>query len=206
MDNPYGLARPACTLGDWTQSSVCHDYCSEVDEALTTGCTLVLIHNEKNIAEYCPNSIIDNWEGNTGCADNATRFTLGPFYSIPNTGYLSNASFSGDSAADNANSITGNSTLATSSDPADHCAGQSTLAAVGAGVGVPLGLICLVSVGYAYYVKRKRFNQEMMRPLPQIQEPPLAYDKPVATVVEPQELPVIVGRELDSTPTSRNHL
>ncbi|RAL04866.1 uncharacterized protein BO80DRAFT_441713 [Aspergillus ibericus CBS 121593] len=178
MHQPYVLGRGACTSQNWNETSVCDDVCHGITTAWGTACSLILYSDVNGKMLYCPNSIVSNGTKSIGCADGVSpiqvatgtpiagkaylaQYTLNSDITTSNTTCNSTSSSSSSNDSSN-NSTTGNNSSTSSSsssgtDDGDHVS-RATLAAVGAGVGVPLGLLAMASLGYGFNERRKRIR------------------------------------------------
>ncbi|EYE94299.1 uncharacterized protein EURHEDRAFT_458280 [Aspergillus ruber CBS 135680] len=150
---PFGLSRGSCTNQNWATG--CPQRCWSDNKG--GGCPIISI-DYNNGWQYCCGNLVSN-NNDVQCAANTEdRFPLDTTQVIPGVGMLSNLSnFYVSGSAPNS-SITPSpsphpnlTTLISSSD--SGTAGHDT--AIGAGVGVPLGVIALVFLVWAL-LERKR--------------------------------------------------
>ncbi|RJE21873.1 hypothetical protein PHISCL_05791 [Aspergillus sclerotialis] len=167
MIQPYTLTRATCVDRTWS-SDTCKNPCDGVSGRESSGCSLVLYNYDadKDKALYCPNSIVGDPLGpdGIGCADGQDPFSVPSGNVILNRGLLENASCAVDTLNPTAPAaaITHSPNAANTSVP--RCASDNSRdsgsgtrnVAIGAGVGVPLGVLALSAVGWAIFERRKR--------------------------------------------------
>lgn len=122
----------------------------------TGGCSIVLYDNRDGVATYCPNSIVANSSTSIGCANEVEPITIKQGDIITDRGVLSKASCAKDT-------IDPTAAATPVSSPTPSAAAQckessSTNVAIGAGVGVPLGVIAILGLCWGLYERRKRYQ------------------------------------------------
>ncbi|KAB8234692.1 hypothetical protein BDV23DRAFT_181355 [Aspergillus alliaceus] len=143
---PYVLSRGACTDPNWNSDN-CPQFCTNVSRG--SGSSLFPLGlNSNGLAEYCCNEPILNGS-KIGCAASSGSSFFVPDGSLV-AGYAALANISSLSASNSTsgNSAPGNGTSSSSPSSRD--------AAIGAGVGVPLGVIAIGAVAWALYERRSR--------------------------------------------------
>ncbi|PWY82078.1 hypothetical protein BO70DRAFT_429164 [Aspergillus heteromorphus CBS 117.55] len=181
MHQPYVLGRGACTTKSWNDTSVCDDVCHGITTAWGTACSLILYSDVDGEQLYCPNSIISNGTSSIGCADGVSPIKVATGSPIFGVAFLADATVLTNSS-DTSTTTTTSTNVTTSSSNTTTCAvsttttddanvarksndvSHSTLVAVGAGVGVPLGIIALASLAFAYYERQKRVRLQQAPP------------------------------------------
>ncbi|KAL6234974.1 hypothetical protein BDW75DRAFT_230672 [Aspergillus navahoensis] len=144
--------------------SVCltNGYCMGVPSTRMNACSIVLYSNVEGNAWYCANSIVANSSTSVGCANNLDPFQIPLGKIVLNKAALANTSCSAEptatvtiGAASSSSCPTDSASVADTS--ISNCGtGDSRTVAVGAGVGVSLGVLSLVSLIWAVYERRKR--------------------------------------------------
>ncbi|KAF7591724.1 hypothetical protein BBP40_001168 [Aspergillus hancockii] len=137
---PFGLSRGSCTDIAWRHPN-CTDKCQDVQES--SSCSLVLYNNTNNNNEYCCNSIVNDPAGTFPKCDGGK-----PTFTVYNAQIKQGVALL-------ANNQPSNSTSDRSSSGNN---GTSHDVAIGAGVGVPLGVIALGSIVWAALERKKRLN------------------------------------------------
>ncbi|KAJ5626485.1 hypothetical protein N7528_003912 [Penicillium herquei] len=160
---PYRLSRGSCT--DYAWGSSCPQYCKDAQPSagasvvwLTNGTTGGSTGDE---TEYCCNSVIISVNDTLVCSK-IDGNTQNPF-TLNSTGHIiaGVAGLEGLVETSDANSSTiTNSTGNTCTTASSNNGDSSKEIAIGAGVGVPLGVIALLSIGWALYERRKRLNTQ----------------------------------------------
>ena len=150
----------------------------------SSGCSLVLYSYDPDSGGslYCPNSIVGDSSGanGVGCAEGLNPISVPDGNVIINKGLLENASCAvntlnptAPAAAITASSTSTNSSLPRcTSDNSKDSGSSSRDAAIGAGVGVPLGVLALASVGWALFERKKRYHplSSVSQPIVHIQQ------------------------------------
>ncbi|EYE93381.1 uncharacterized protein EURHEDRAFT_434047, partial [Aspergillus ruber CBS 135680] len=126
-DQPYGFSRAACTDKSWGSS--CPQECVEKEDG-KAGCAILTFEAGGNATTYCCNAITSK-NGSAACANDEDPFTITSGTAISGRAYLSNLV-----AKDSGN--------------------NNREVAIGAGVGVPLGVLFLTALGWALYERKKR--------------------------------------------------
>lgn len=122
----------------------------------TGGCSIVLYDNRDGVSTYCPNSIVANSSDSIGCANGIEPISIKQGDIITDRGVLSQASCVKDTIDPTAAATSSPSPTPTG---AAQCKeSSSTRAAIGAGVGVPLGVIALLGLCWGLYERRKRYQ------------------------------------------------
>ncbi|EEQ27438.1 conserved hypothetical protein [Microsporum canis CBS 113480] len=189
---PYVLGRGSCTDKTWITSTK------------GSGCSIVLYSFLKGTALYCANSIVSNSSDSITCAGNTEPFLINDGDVITNKALLERASCSVPRLNPTASNSDGTHASATSV-PVEHETSGASNVAIGAGVGVPLGLLAIGAIGWALYERKKRYrlinsyssqSTETQLPPIQPQTQPMAaqpYEmpptsKPTHFTTAPQEL------------------
>ncbi|KAF9239769.1 hypothetical protein CBS147339_9026 [Penicillium roqueforti] len=186
MKQPFSLSRGGCTDSTW-RSSRCTDICVKAQGG--AGSAVVWLDGSENNATYCCNSVlVDPFSGEKICSnvDGATQtsFKILDGYIIPSAGVLSNF----EEISNNTSSFVANGTdtavttavttaattpvptaTATATASNENSCNESREIAIGAGVGVPLAAIALLSIGWAFWERRNR----KLAALPAAQPTPL---------------------------------
>ncbi|BCR90135.1 uncharacterized protein ACHE_60021A [Aspergillus chevalieri] len=144
---PYGFSRAACTDRNW--GAGCPQVCISTSDNQNAGCAIIPFHANGDDSTYCCNAIVSN--GSAAVCDNdRDPFKLASGTVIPGRAYLSNLTTK-DSGNNNNRDV-----------------------AIGAGVGVPLGVLFLTALGWALFERRKRYallnSTAAAAPLP-VQQP-----------------------------------
>ncbi|KAE8352227.1 hypothetical protein BDV28DRAFT_5593 [Aspergillus coremiiformis] len=199
---PFGLSRGSCSDSQWSSASGCKDVCSSVTNVRNGGCSLPLLRYDGKEALYCANSIVSNGT-DLACAGGAPPFTLPDASIITNKAILANASCPLSSVSPtapptpvNTSSPTSNpGDIPTASQDNDH--ENRKVAAVGAGVGVPLGVLFVCSLAWALFERNRRLSmlQSMSRQAVTTQEqsdriPMMKFRVANQNIIPPQELGV----------------
>ncbi|KAH8705992.1 hypothetical protein BGW36DRAFT_422517 [Talaromyces proteolyticus] len=158
-EQPYSLSRKSCTDQHW--GSECPGQCLMRTSYNTSWISIVLLTFLDSQANYCCNNVVSS--GNSPiCLNNIPSFTMGNTNIVPNTNLLAgyvDANSSSTSANNTESSCNATSTASSMSaqNTSATADGQSNNhdAAIGAGVGIPLGLIALASIGWALWERRK---------------------------------------------------
>ncbi|KAH8692201.1 hypothetical protein BGW36DRAFT_464744 [Talaromyces proteolyticus] len=169
---PYALSRKSCTDKNWGVN--CPNYCLQESSYNLTWVSVVLYSFLENVSQYCCNNIVDSG-GSAVCLNNLPTFTMPNAEIVPDTNLLAGyAKDNSSSTATNNTESSCNATISASSMPpqnssaaADRNSNSSDHGvAIGAGVGIPLGLIALASIGWALR-ERRRFHAAVVGARPQ---------------------------------------
>lgn len=157
MKQPFTLSRGGCTDSTW-RSSRCTDICVKAQGG--AGAAVVWLEGSEKNATYCCDSVlVDPLSSDKICSDvdgtNQTSFTIPDGFIIPGAAVLSEF----EEVSNNTSSFVANDTdtasaTATASNKSSD--NESRDIAIGAGVGVPLAAIALLSIGWAFWERRKR--------------------------------------------------
>ncbi|KAF3398151.1 hypothetical protein F1880_005697 [Penicillium rolfsii] len=161
LEQPYGLSRGSCT--DRSFGSSCPSYCKNAQEG--SGASLVWFTNgttgntpDGEPTEYCCNSVIVSSNNTLVCS--SFPGTVSDPFPIANgsviadvAGLIGLVKQSSTSSSPTIANNTGNDDTPKSS---THSEDSQKDTAIGAGVGVPLGVISLLSIGWAVYERRMR--------------------------------------------------
>ncbi|KAL2839823.1 hypothetical protein BJY01DRAFT_250305 [Aspergillus pseudoustus] len=134
-------------------------------------CTIVPYNSTAEGISYCCNSIVNNPDDvNPECAFNKEPITLQSATIIPGVVLLEDYTLESDvnctTTTNNNNNNNNNNTPATNETatnevedkPSAEQSSSTNVAAVGAGVGVPLGVLSLLAVAWALFERRKRMS------------------------------------------------
>lgn len=130
-----------------------------------TGCALPFYHVMDKKPYYCANSVVVNSSGDLACYP-GSPFTLNSGELISGKAALANYT-TGDTSS---NSTSDSSTTACPTTPSDenkagngNTEGKNNNAVViGAGVGIPLGVLLLTALGWALFERRKRLSAQAL--------------------------------------------
>ncbi|KAL4907649.1 hypothetical protein BDW74DRAFT_111482 [Aspergillus multicolor] len=176
-NQPYTLSRGACTNQKWDQG--CPQYCADVNPA--GGCSIVNYSFRNSISRYCCGTVFGSNDStsDTTCRD-GEPFTVPDAEALP--GYALLANVTSFNTSTDSGSDSSNESCSTPSSPSTATWSSSTCheTAIGAGIGVPLGVIALASVAWALWERRKRKQTIPSASLPPEQssaaKPPGTYD------------------------------
>ncbi|KAJ5805030.1 hypothetical protein N7474_010917 [Penicillium riverlandense] len=157
---PYVLSRGACTSDSWATG--CPSYCQE-QEFETMGCSIINLSFYDGVSTYCCGTpVIDG--DSIVCPYGYDAFQLPDATVLTGHALLANVSSlaapSTSSAPNSSPSFTSGNTTTTASSSSSSSSSASTShdVALGAGLGIPLGLIAVVSLFWAFW-ERKRANK-----------------------------------------------
>ncbi|KAJ5373064.1 hypothetical protein N7517_005070 [Penicillium concentricum] len=157
---PFVLSRGSCTNKDWPVEGGCDDKCSK-GNMLDKGCALPLYRIEDKKSEYCANSIIVDASNKLACSA-GSPFTLDPAEFLWGKAALANYT-SGDASSNSTSTSNTTACPTTSSSGNKECndnkdgKGNNDIA-IGAGVGIPLGVLLLTALCWALFERRKRLS------------------------------------------------
>ncbi|KAJ0418851.1 hypothetical protein BJY00DRAFT_287140 [Aspergillus carlsbadensis] len=168
---PIALYRGSCTDMNF-ESDACSRECFDVQP--DGPCTIVPYNVTGEGIFYCCNSIINNPnDANPACAFNKGQFVIPDGATIvPGAILLEDYVLASDVNCTNTTNTTNNNNsnndnTAATNETASNAAGDepraedsssTSVVAVGAGVGVPLGVLSLVAVAWALFERRKRMS------------------------------------------------
>ncbi|KAL3430417.1 hypothetical protein BDV09DRAFT_199690 [Aspergillus tetrazonus] len=148
---PFGLSRGSCTDPSF-QIDECAKECLDIQR--DTGCAIVPYNVTYEGVTYCCNSIVNNRSDiRPACASGTDPITLLSATIIPGAALLENYSLQSDTDSANTSAPSNQSEMETCPDSS-----SSNTAVIGAGVGVPLGVIGLVGIAWALLERRKRLH------------------------------------------------
>lgn len=159
---PWTMSRGACTNQAWDGG--CPDRCStscepkqSIKSKLTEtravsandyphgGCSIINLSYDAGVALYCCGTLVSDGNGKVVCPNGANAFSLGDAHALPGYGLLSNLS-----------NFYASGSVSSSATEASSCTSETCHeTAIGAGVGVPLVVIALAALGWAF-LERKR--------------------------------------------------
>ncbi|KAJ5969610.1 hypothetical protein N7501_005858 [Penicillium viridicatum] len=155
LKKPYHLSRGSCTDQDW-RSGNCPNICKDAQQG--AGAAIVPLNTTGSESTFCCNSLFVNSTsdemicGYVKGSPQQPLTTIVDGAAIPGVAALSNlVKDSNDTSSvvsNDANTTTRSGPYITGNDSKD--------VAIGAGVGVPLGVIALISIGWALWERRKR--------------------------------------------------
>ncbi|KAL3486854.1 hypothetical protein BJX62DRAFT_241540 [Aspergillus germanicus] len=145
---PYVLSRGGCTDPEW--GSDCPQYCR--DNNPEGGCSIVNLNYYLGTSTYCCGTLIAN-DSTVICPNNASDFQVPTGHAL--VGYAMLANISTLDAVTTSSSINDTVTNTTVVDSTSCTNGTCHSTAIGAGVGVPLGVIARASLIWAFF-ERKR--------------------------------------------------
>lgn len=128
-NQPYGFSRAACTDRKWGVN--CPQVCVSKSDHRDAGCAVITFQADGDNTTYCCDGIEANGNA-TVCANGEDPFKLESGTAIQGRAYLSNLTAK-DSGNNNNRDV-----------------------AIGAGVGVPLGVLFLTALGWALFERKKR--------------------------------------------------
>ncbi|CAG8032664.1 unnamed protein product [Penicillium olsonii] len=190
VEQPYQLSRGSCTDNDWRSGSCPLNTCREFQspKLLTkadpkfaesaqpgAGAAVVWLNGTGADSVYCCNSVLVNQTSSEKFCSNIngspqSSFAVADGYIIPGAAALSElVKGSNDTSSVVANNT---STATPSSSPTIK---ESNDLAIGAGVGVPLGIIAIFSIGWALWERRKRKRAVLQSSRPV--QPVIAHDR-----------------------------
>ncbi|EAS30664.1 uncharacterized protein CIMG_06143 [Coccidioides immitis RS] len=157
-DQPFVISRGSCTDRNW-DSARCPPVCHGPDDNPSGGAVIVPISSGREPRYCCLGSVVRGSE--TTCVNDAEPFTLNDGEVVIGYAALSGVvratAPTGTSSAPTAtNSPSASSTPGGNAPSHGSSSSNSTNIAIGAGVGVPLGVIALVSIAWALYERRQR--------------------------------------------------
>ncbi|KAL4869622.1 hypothetical protein BDV12DRAFT_167709 [Aspergillus spectabilis] len=133
---PYTLSRGSCTNQKWDQG--CPEYCGDANP--DGGSSIVNFSFRNGVSRYCCGTAVSN-DSTIACRD-GDDFTVPSGDVIPGYALLANVT--------SLSIVRNEPTVITPMIPECH------EAAIGAGVGVPLGVIALTSIAWALFERRRR--------------------------------------------------
>ncbi|KAL4786419.1 hypothetical protein BJX76DRAFT_355147 [Aspergillus varians] len=145
---PFVLSRGACTDPEW--GSGCPQYCRNNNPE--GGCTVSNLNFELDVSTYCCGNLEAN-DSTVICPNNAGSFEIPTGH--PMVGYAMLANISTLDAATTNSSSNDTCTDTPLADSASCTNGSCHSTAIGAGVGVPLGVIALASIAWAFFERRR---------------------------------------------------
>ncbi|KAF3895017.1 hypothetical protein GTR04_7036 [Trichophyton interdigitale] len=186
---PYTLARGTCTDKNWSSSSGCPDPCSKIASTRKTGCSIPLHSFVNRTALYCANAVVANSSSSTACAGDTEPFTINRGDIIIDSALLARASCTVPRLDP---SSPGNDIIHASamSAPVELQNASKTYVAIGAGVGVPLGVLAIGAIGWALYERRKRLRLiETYASQPVAVHQPMYQQETQPVMAHPYEMP-----------------
>ncbi|OQE42119.1 hypothetical protein PENCOP_c004G08054 [Penicillium coprophilum] len=159
MAQPFALSRGSCTNKDWPIEGGCDDKCSKATALRNGGCALPLFRVEDKKSYYCANSIIVSPSNELACYAGAP-FTLDPAELVLDKALLAN--YTSSDTSSNSTSTSNTTACPTTSSSANKDGKGSNDLAIGAGVGIPLGVLLLTALGWAFFERRKRLSAQAM--------------------------------------------
>ncbi|KAJ5427202.1 hypothetical protein N7465_002272 [Penicillium sp. CMV-2018d] len=165
ISQPYSLSRGSCTNKDWPAGSGCDDKCSDATNMRNKGCALPFYHIIDKKPYYCANSVVVNSSGDLACYA-GSPFTLNSGELVSGKAALANYT----SVDTSSNTTSDSSTTACPTTPSDENKGgndetegkNNNAVAIGAGVGIPLGVLLLTALGWALFERRKRLSAQAL--------------------------------------------
>lgn len=137
---------------------------------METGVAIVLYNvTETNDILYCCNSIVNRPEEEFPACDSGEPFTIQSGKFMPGValleGYVKASDANNSSSSDtDSNSSDTNTTSCPDTNDTQDAGSSNNDVAIGAGVGVPLGVIALVSIAWALYERSQR--KKLLQPIP----------------------------------------
>ncbi|KAJ5612224.1 hypothetical protein N7510_005418 [Penicillium lagena] len=207
IEQPFGLSRGSCSDSTW-QSDKCPQYCG-MAYGPAGGTSLVLLNSTGSDSYYCCNSVVadDNVAtcSNSITGDPATPFKVSNAKIVPGVAALSD--LVKKSKLSNATSDAAHITIETQNqtEPTNHAANSSATVlnpnsntcdsnndvAIGAGVGVPLGLLAIVFLIWALWERRKRM--QALVAIKSSDSPDIMRELPASIPVPTAELESVTG-------------
>ncbi|KAL5358361.1 hypothetical protein BJX96DRAFT_146403 [Aspergillus floccosus] len=156
---PWSMSRGACTNQAWDGG--CPDRCISENDYPHGGCSIINLSYEAGEALYCCGTLVSDGNGKVVCPNGANAFSLEDAHALPGYGLLSNLS----------NFYTSGSMPSSATETSSCTAETCHDTAIGAGVGVPLGVIALASLGWAFLERKRarayaRLSAQSARALP----------------------------------------
>ncbi|KAL2820420.1 hypothetical protein BJX63DRAFT_418500 [Aspergillus granulosus] len=146
---PFSLSRGSCTDPTF-EIDECAKECLDIQR--DSGCTIVPDNATEEGVTYCCNSIVNHpSDVNLACAWNADPITLASATIMPGVAILEDYTLKSD---DNSSINTSASSEGGEEASTEHSSPNTV--AIGAGVGVPLGIIALFGIAWALFERRKR--------------------------------------------------
>ncbi|PLB55449.1 hypothetical protein P170DRAFT_461324 [Aspergillus steynii IBT 23096] len=148
---PYVLSRGSCTDQNW--GADCPQLCSGSQNNIGGGCSITSLLFLDGISTYCcGNPIYDESTGNVTCPNGEKPFEM-PSAKV----LLGRAALANGTAGDG----TANTGMVD-----DRCGvsaeERAVRTAIGAGVGLPLGVVALLALGWAFWERRARRKADAM--------------------------------------------
>lgn len=177
VGQPFVLSRGSCTDPTYGSQN-CPDKCvRNAVQQPGTECPIVVYRNDEAGIEYCCNSLIIN-NGTQVCDNAAPSFALDDATLI--AGYAALADFTNSSASSPSGSIRDTSAsnsstappMATTVSAAIDCPAHTNEIAIGAGVGVPFGVIALIAIAALVSILRQRRKEKKTNARPVSQTKP----------------------------------
>ncbi|KAI9924829.1 hypothetical protein ASPWEDRAFT_183462 [Aspergillus wentii DTO 134E9] len=157
---PFVLSRASCTDQNWGSS--CPQYCYGSQDNTDGGCTITNLRFLHGISTYCcGNPVVDPKYGNVSCLNGEEPFTIGPAEIIPGRAGLSNLTAKSTSSTNSSHANTTSSFPI----PSGVCDSEKKKnVAIGAGVGVPLGVIALSALLWGFWERKQRAKERQIEP------------------------------------------
>ncbi|KAL4874898.1 hypothetical protein BJY04DRAFT_211732 [Aspergillus karnatakaensis] len=162
VHQPYVLSRGACTDPEWGPG--CPQYCRDNNPA--GGCSIINLIFNQGVSTYCCGTPIATDDLTVICPENGSAFEVPTAHALVGYAMLSNVSTldavnrtQTSSCPDNS-TITATNTTATRDADSTCCTTNGTChsTAIGVGLGVPLGVIALASLTWAFFERKRAWG------------------------------------------------
>ncbi|EYE90423.1 uncharacterized protein EURHEDRAFT_510775 [Aspergillus ruber CBS 135680] len=141
---PYTMSQSACTDSSWAAD--CPSQCAGSSDYPDTGCAIVLFYANSTQADYYCNAIVSDGT-DAACSNGQTPFTIPDGKVVIGRALLSNSS---TTSKVNATCVLPTTTVSPLSN-------NKRDVAIGAGVGVPLGVLLLTALAWALFERKRRY-------------------------------------------------
>ncbi|KAJ5969608.1 hypothetical protein N7501_005856 [Penicillium viridicatum] len=174
MEQPYQLSRGSCTDEDWRSGSCPLNTCQSAQPG--AGAAVVWLNGTNSESTYCCNSVLVNQTSSEKFCSSIngspqSSFSVADGYIIPGVAGLSDFAKESNTTS----SVVANRTSTATRAGLSTTSNDSRDVAIGAGVGVPLGVIALFTTGWALWERRKR-KRASLHPV-QLVQPVVANDR-----------------------------
>ncbi|PYH47028.1 uncharacterized protein BP01DRAFT_390173 [Aspergillus saccharolyticus JOP 1030-1] len=155
---PYVLSRGACTDPQW--GSNCSQYCQ--DNNPTGGCSIINLEYTDGVSTYCCGTPVANSDDEVVCPNNASSFEVPTGHAVVGYAMLANVSSLDATAKTTCSSSNTTTTVLATSTASCPSGASGHDTAIGAGVGVSLGVVALASIAWALFERRRATARKLV--------------------------------------------